>query len=388
MFSWVDPVFHRLASLFASDFKPNELSQLLISQRHSLLLTQQRAALIIRRVRLFAFLLALSTPLLGVIDLLVFPSPLWLGLATFRLLACAAFACLLMLYRPNGNLFDAYRALAILFIVPTLFYVVAHTLLGSYQLTHLSAVIATGYRFLPVLLLASLAVFPLTLVEHLTLASVFLLAHALAGYLGWETLDLPAFAGVFWLLILATGAAALASMSQLSLMMALVRTTIRDPLTGVFSRVSGREILQLQWDTARRRDTGLAVAFIDLDHFQSINQDFGHEAGDQVLRDYARQLRATLRNTDTLLRWSGQAFIVIMPDTDMEQAHLALGRIVRNGMGVRPDGRPLTASIGLSERCFDFAESAQHLVELAENHMHQAKALGRNRLCFASPPRL
>src|SRR5690606_33860412 len=238
------------------------------------------ATMIVNRVRLFAFLFAVLTPVWGIIDLVVFSYPLWLGLASFRLLACAAFACLLLLYRPSGNLFDAYRAIAILFAIPTVFYIASHTLLRGYQLTQLSAVVATGYAFLPFVLMAGLAIFPLTLVENLVLASILLLAQGLAGYLSWSTLNWPSIAGAFWLLSLIAGVTALASLSQLAFMIALVRQAIRDPLTGVFSRGSGEDILQLHWHAARRSDQALAVAFVDLDHFKPINDMFGHEAGD------------------------------------------------------------------------------------------------------------
>src|SRR5690606_18312784 len=238
-----------------------------------------------------------------------------------------------LLYRPSGNLFDAYRAIAILFAIPTVFYIASHTLLGGYQLTQLSAVVATGYAFLPFVLMAGLAIFPLTLVENLVLASILLLAQGLAGYLSWSTLNWPSFAGAFWLLILIAGVTALASLSQLAFMFALVRQAIRDPLTGVFSRGSGEEILRLQWDSAQRKNGALALAFIDLDHFKSINDNHGHEVGDHVLREAARQLVARLRASDSLLRWGGEEFLLIMPDTDMQQAHQALERIVSLGLG-------------------------------------------------------
>lgn len=193
--SLIDLLLSRLATLLPSELKPNELKQLLIPHRHSMLLTQRRATLIVNRVRLFAFLFAVLTPVWGIIDLMVFSYPLWLGLAAFRLLACGAFACLLLFYRPSGNLFDAYRAIAILFAIPTVFYIASHTLLGGYQLTQFSAVVATGYAFLPFVLMAGLAIFPLTLVENLVLAFILLLAQALAGYLSWSTLNWPSFAG-------------------------------------------------------------------------------------------------------------------------------------------------------------------------------------------------
>lgn len=380
--SLIDLLSSRLANVLPSELKPSDLMKLVIPHRHSMLITQRRATLIVNRVRMFAFLFAILTPIWGIIDVMVFPYPLWFGLATFRLLACAAFVCLLLFDRPSGNLAAAYRAIALLFAIPALFYIASHTLLGGYQLTQFSAVVATGYASLPFVLMAGLAIFPLTLLEHIVMASVLLLAHALAGYLSWATLHWPSYAGGFWLLVLIAAVAASAGLSQLAFMIALVRQAIRDPLTGLLSRSSGQEILRLQWDTARRHDTGLALAFIDLDHFESINDTFGHEAGDLMLRNCAQRMLSHLRSTDSVLRWGGEAFVVIMPDTDREQARLALERLVRHGLGMRPDGQAVAASIGLAERCIDFVESPTELLALAEQRMYLAKASGRNRLCF------
>lgn len=247
----LDLLLNRLTTLLPSELKPNELRHLLTPGRHPLLLCQRRATLIVNRVRLFAFLFAVLTPLWSLIDLMVFEPRLWLALAGLRMMACLAFTGLLLFYRPSGNLLDAYRAIAILFAIPTIFYIASHTLLGSYQLAQFSAVVGAGYAFLPFVLMAGLTIFPLTLVENLVLASL-LLAQAFAGYLSWATLNWPSFAGAFWLLILIAGVTSLASMSQLAFMFALVRQAIRDPLTGVFSRGSGEEILRLQWDSAQR----------------------------------------------------------------------------------------------------------------------------------------
>ena len=381
--SLLDLLRNRLTTLLPSELRSSELRHLLDPRRHPVLLCQRRATLIVNRVRLFAFLFAVLTPLWSLIDLMVFEPKLWLALAGLRMMACLAFTGLLLFYRPSGNLLDAYRAIAILFAIPTAFYIASHTLLGSYQLAQFSAVVGAGYAFLPFVLMAGLTIFPLTLVENLVLSSLLLLAQALAGYLSWATLNWPSFAGAFWLLILIAGVASLASMSQLAFMIALVRQAIRDPLTGVFSRGSGEEILRLQWDSAQRKDSALALAFIDLDHFKSINDNYGHEAGDQVLREAARRLVATLRSSDSLLRWGGEEFLLIMPETDMEQARKAIERIVGEGLGVRPDGLALTASIGLAERRNDRVDDYRDLLELADRRMYLAKTGGRNRLCAA-----
>ncbi|TBU92186.1 GGDEF domain-containing protein [Stutzerimonas kirkiae] len=378
-----DSFTHRLASLLPSELERTELIQLLSPRGHSLILKRRRATLIVNRVRMFAFLFAVLTPLWGLIDLAVFSYPLWMGLATCRLLACLAFICLLLFYRPRGNMLDAYRSITLLFAIPTLFYIASHTLLGEGQhLTGLSAMVATGYAFLPFVLMAGLAIFPLTVKESLILASVLLLAQGLAGYLNWATLNWPSFAGGFWLLALIAGVTALASISQLAFMIALVRQAVRDPLTGILSRGSGEEILGLQWSTARRRNTCLSLAFIDLDHFKTINDRFGHEAGDRALCESTQHMLDNLRGSDSLLRWGGEEFLLIMPDTDLQQARQALQRLLSKGLGHRPDGQPLTASIGLAERCFDGCGDYHALLELADRRMYMAKSGGRNQLCW------
>ncbi|HAB91143.1 MAG TPA: GGDEF domain-containing protein [Pseudomonas sp.] len=371
----------RLTSLLPDELKTGELWQLLSPRQHPLLLSQRRATMIVNRVRLFAMLFAVLTPLWGIIDIMVFSSELWIKLAILRLLTSVAFAALLLLYRPTGSLLDAYRAMAILFIIPTLFYITSHSLLSGHQLNNLSAAVATGYAFLPFVLMAGLAIFPLSLTENALLVSVLLVAQGLAGYLSWSTLNWPSFAGGFWLLILIAGVTALASVSQLAFMITLVRQAIHDPLTGVFSRRSGEEILSMQWSAAQRNESHLALAFIDLDHFKNINDNFGHEAGDKVLRNFAAHLSKTLRGSDSLLRWGGEEFLLLMPNTSLEEARFALDRMQSNGLGLRPDGQPLTASIGLSERIHDKSQSYQQMLELADKRMYLAKQAGRDQIC-------
>ncbi|MDY0251237.1 MAG: GGDEF domain-containing protein [Pseudomonas sp.] len=370
-------ISQRLVTFLPNELNTWELWQLLSPRQHSLLLSQRRATMIVNRVRLFAMLFAVLTPVWGVIDIMVFDSPLWIQLAILRLITSAAFAALLIFYRPTGSLLDAYRAIAILFIIPTLFYIASHSLLNGHELNNISAAVATGYAFLPFVLMAGLAIFPLSLVENILLASILLAAQGLAGYLNWSTLNWPSFAGGFWLLILIAGVTALASTSQLAFMITLVRQAIHDPLTGVLSRGSGKEILNIQWASAQRNNQPLSLAFIDIDHFKSINDGFGHEAGDEILRDFVKQLGNNLRSSDSLLRWGGEEFLLIMPNTSLEKARHALERMQSKGFGVRPDGKALTASIGLAEHITDQLQNHQQLLELADKRMYQAKQAGR-----------
>lgn len=374
-------ISQRLATFLPNELNTGELWQLLSPRQHSALLSQRRATMIVNRVRLFAMLFAVLTPVWGVIDIMVFDSPLWIKLAFLRLATSTAFTALLVFYRPTGSLFDAYRAMAVLFIIPTVFYIASHSLLNGYELNNVSAAIATGYAFLPFVLMAGLAIFPLSIAENALLASILLIAQGLAGYLNWSTLNWPSFAGGFWLLILIAGVTALTSSSQLAFMITLVRQAIHDPLTGIFSRGSGKEILTMQWSNAQQNNQPLSLAFIDLDHFKSINDSFGHEAGDAILRDFATQLGNNLRSSDSLLRWGGEEFLLIMPNTHKEKAQHALQRMQTMGFGMRPDGKPLTASIGLAEHISDQSQTHQQLLELADKRMYQAKQAGRNQIC-------
>ncbi|MEO8599214.1 MAG: GGDEF domain-containing protein, partial [bacterium] len=92
-------IWHRLTGLMPGELKQTELAWLASPRPHLSLLARRRATMIVNRVRLFAFLFAVLTPLWSVVDLVVFPFPLWFNLALMRLLACAAFASLLLYYR-------------------------------------------------------------------------------------------------------------------------------------------------------------------------------------------------------------------------------------------------------------------------------------------------
>ena len=376
----IDLLRHRLGTLLPAEIAPNERLKLLTPFRHPLLISRHRAGLIVDRVRLFALLFALLTPLWGVIDFVAFPYPLWAQLLALRVLVCLAFFSLLLFYRDREHMADAYLAMFILFAIPTLFYVGSHTLLAHYALADMPAAVAAGYAFLPFVLMAGLALFPLTLLENLLVASILLLAQGLAGYLNWSTLNWPSFVGAFWLLILIAGVTSLACMSQLAYMVALLRRAIRDVLTGIFARNSGEEILQVQWNTSLRNNSALSLAFIDLDHFKQINDRFGHARGDEALRQVCMQIQNCMRSSDSLVRWGGEEFLLIMPDTDMTRARQALERLQASGLGSRPDDTPLTASIGLAERFYDQIDSPHGLLELADQRMYRAKAAGRNRI--------
>lgn len=127
------------------------------------------------------------------------------------------------------------------------------------------------------------------------------------------------------------------------------------------------------------RGDGIAVLFFDLDHFKSVNDTFGHDAGDEVLREASLRLRNTVRKGDSVIRWGGEEFLIILPGADCEAASMVVRRIMDAGLGERPDGVQTTASIGISETRSDKTENWKQLVERADERMYKAKTDGRVR---------
>lgn len=358
-----------------------ELGGLATQRSHLAPLDKRRAEMVLSRVRLVAAVFALLTPLWIVVDHAAFDFILWAQLALGRALATAAFVWLFFHLRGLTRLRDAQRGVWLLFAIPTAFYLYSLAFLDQHTLHGFSHAVAATHTFLPFLLLAGMSIFPLTAVEALVVAVPILLATAWTGLTHWPGYDgIVDLAGVFWLLLLVAAVAMFACMSQLAFVIALVRQAIRDPLTGCFSRRSGEELLELQFTLARRAGTPLSIAFIDLDRFKQVNDDYGHEAGDALLRRTAHAISQQLRKHDILVRWGGEEFVLIMPHTDGAHARVALERLRRAGLGQRPDGSPQMASIGVAERTAERAQDWQSLAAVADGRMYRAKHGGRDRI--------
>lgn len=367
-------------SLILVEMSRQELGWLLWTRHHLSLLTTRRTMMIVSRVRLVAGVFAVLTPLWILVDIYAFEQQVWTGLVVARLAATAAFFSLLRLPKRMDTLGDAYKALAMLLAIPSAFFLFSYQHMAGLQLHGVQEAFAVGYAFLPFVMLAGLSVFPLTLVECLVCAAPILLSQAVTSLLGSQVFDWPTAAASFWLLLLITGVSAMAGISQLGFIIVLMREAVRDSLTGCFSRRSGEELLALQFGLAERQQGSLTLAFIDLDHFKGINDGYGHDAGDQALRDAAAAIRDQARATDVLIRWGGEEFLLLMPGTDLPGARIALERLRSVGLGTRPDGMPLTASIGVAERAADGTASWQDLIATADGRMYQAKQGGRDRI--------
>lgn len=374
------PFQHPLIQGIMSELPREEMLWLLFPNRHMALLSTRRASMIISRVRLIAAMFAVLTFLFIIPDLLVLPWPLSGKLAIGRIAASMAFAALACSFNGSNRMRDAYVSLGLLFAIPTIFYMASYALLAQQKLNGVSAIIEATYAFLPLIMVAGLSMFPLTALEGAIFAAPVLAAEIISSLSNLDIMNLTPLISTAWLVILIAIVATLSGMSQLGFMIALVRMAIRDALTGCFSRMSGMELLEIQFIIAVRSSNPLSVAFIDLDNFKEVNDKFGHEAGDQVLVTAAERIRATLRTGDMLVRWGGEEFIMIMPNTYCHDAASGIERLRTHGLGLRRDGKPITASIGLAERIDDKATNWKTLVEIADQRMYKAKQLGKNRV--------
>jgi diguanylate cyclase (GGDEF)-like protein len=159
----------------------------------------------------------------------------------------------------------------------------------------------------------------------------------------------------------------------------------RDGLTGLINHARLKEILKIELQRARRQGEPLCFAMIDLDHFKSVNDRYGHPVGDEVLIRLARLLREALREYDVAARYGGEEVALILPRTDLHQARSVLER-VRTAFAALLHGADGTAfSVTLSAGLADAAphEDMESLIGAADRALYAAKTAGRNRIVSA-----
>lgn len=159
----------------------------------------------------------------------------------------------------------------------------------------------------------------------------------------------------------------------------LQRLHTSDPLTSCLNRRSFLEKLESHVSHARQFGRPLSCVIIDVDHFKSVNDRFGHIAGDLVLKKAAETLLANTRNRDLVCRFGGEEFCVLMPDSDVEKAAYAAERYRAMIAATRFEGFAVTASLGVAA-LGGAVQTSQELVEQASNALASARQHGRNRV--------
>ena len=153
--------------------------------------------------------------------------------------------------------------------------------------------------------------------------------------------------------------------------------SVTDCLTNCYNRRFFMQKLEEEIERAKRNGNKFSLIMLDIDRFKSINDRFGHNAGDLVLKSMAEMIKNRIRKIDTLARWGGEEFVLLLPDTPMENA-ARLAEELRESlsrMDIQGVGR-VTASFGVAGYCP--GDSVDSLVNKADNMMYEAKAAGRN----------
>ena len=150
-----------------------------------------------------------------------------------------------------------------------------------------------------------------------------------------------------------------------------------DALTGIANRYTLYNVMHQEISRSDRYERPFSLLIIDIDHFKGINDQYGHMLGDEVLVEFSEILSELLRKNDTIGRWGGEEFLIILPETDLNQACLAAHRIQQKILEHAFLGKEnLTASFGIAMNAH--GESIDDLLQRADQMLYQAKARGRN----------
>ncbi len=165
---------------------------------------------------------------------------------------------------------------------------------------------------------------------------------------------------------------------------ALARLASRDDLTGVLNRRAMFETLDVDLARSSRYNHPLSLLMMDLDHFKRVNDDYGHAAGDAVLRHFAKAVGRSLRSTDSLCRYGGEEFCAILPETGEEQARRAaelIRELIEQTEFVSEGTKiSLTVSIGIGIYTPPADTGVTELLDNADKALYEAKENGRNRV--------
>ncbi|MDC7233975.1 MAG: diguanylate cyclase [Spirochaetales bacterium] len=158
-----------------------------------------------------------------------------------------------------------------------------------------------------------------------------------------------------------------------------------DSLTGILNRRHFNHLAEMELHRCIRYNTPLSLCMIDIDHFKKVNDNFGHDTGDRIMKELVRICQKNLREIDLFARWGGEEFVVLLPETALEQAAEAAERLraaiessmTRTGSGVIK----ITISIGVTE-LDSSSSSLEEGLKHADIAMYNAKRSGRNRCCL------
>jgi len=165
---------------------------------------------------------------------------------------------------------------------------------------------------------------------------------------------------------------------------------ITDSLTGLFNRRRFADVLKREFAVTRRYRNTLSCLLLDIDHFKAVNDRFGHDAGDQVLKEVARRIVGSLREVDLAARYGGEEFAILLPHTAKKDARIVAERLLNNlrkqQFTFGSELVRITASIGCAGNTDVASGQAEDLVKAADLALYEAKNSGRNNVVLYRSP--
>lgn len=160
----------------------------------------------------------------------------------------------------------------------------------------------------------------------------------------------------------------------------LEQFSITDSLTGLYNRHKLDMHLVREKERSDRYNHVFSLVILDIDHFKSINDRFGHQAGDEVLRQVGALIKKSIRSSDIPGRWGGEEFLIICPETNRQGAKIFAEKIRKDLQAVSfVSDTTITISGGVAE--YELKEDSEKLVKRADDNLYKAKLSGRNRIC-------
>jgi diguanylate cyclase (GGDEF)-like protein len=163
------------------------------------------------------------------------------------------------------------------------------------------------------------------------------------------------------------------------------QTTI-DSMTSIHNYKGFCECLNRELSRAKRYKKPLSVIFADIDHFKAVNDTFGHQAGDHVLKVLAVCLKKSLRESDCLARYGGEEFAIILPEANIESSILVAERLKENirSQDITYKGKTISLTMSFGVACMPSNQnlSSDSLIKMADDALYKAKNQGRNSCCM------
>ena len=168
----------------------------------------------------------------------------------------------------------------------------------------------------------------------------------------------------------------------------LVSLITKDGLTGLLKHTNIKEMAEYELNRAKRTPTTQCFVMIDIDHFKSVNDTYGHSVGDRVITSLATLLKQRLRNTDLIGRYGGEEFLVVLPECDMQEAYSVMDkiRVLFSKIEFQKEKQNFFCSISIGIACTDqfLRCDTESLINSADKAMYEAKNTGRNKTVMSS----